>query len=48
MKIRYKDFKIENINENNTNQKNRYRENYYHPYDDINNIQLKQKTNDIR
>ncbi|WP_159433582.1 hypothetical protein [Proteiniborus sp. DW1] len=46
---RYKDISIvSHINDEIENQRSRYQDNNYHPYDHISKIKLKEKTNNIR
>lgn len=49
MENKFKNFDVvSHINEGIENQKTRYIENHYHPYDYISKIRLKEKTNNIR
>ncbi len=48
MENRCKSFALSYTIEDLACQKNRYRENYYHPYDDISKTRLKQRTNNTR
>jgi len=47
MSYKYKNFNVTSIYYINE-QKNRFKDAYYHPYDHIVNSRLKQKTNNIR
>lgn len=49
MRNKFKNFNVVSyINEGIENQKTRFLENHYHPYDHISKTRLKEKTNNIR
>lgn len=48
MKERFKDFKATCLIDDIESQKTRYKESYYHHYDDIYKIRLKQRTSNVR
>lgn len=48
MKDRFKEYTINCLIADMRNQKPRYKESYYLQYDDISNIRLKQRTNNVK